>query len=186
MGLDNAQETIYICDGDKSLWKIKQEHFPNSKGILDWTHISRNLSRALAFIEDEKKHKRKTKQLKSLLYHGNTQKTLSLLNRLILQQQKDNLPPKQLEALVEFKGYLENNQDYIIDYEKAKNDGYLISSSVMESTINTIAANRLKKNRSRKWIRAGADGVSRVITAIKNNEWEKVWNHIYTQEYNQN
>lgn len=140
MGLDTAQETIYICDGDKSLWKIKQEHFPQAKGILDWRHISRNLSRALAFIEDEKKRKRKTKQLSSLLYHGNTQKTLSLLNRLIQQQQRDNLPPKELEALVEFKGYLENNQAYIIDYEKARIDGYFISSSVMESTINTIAS----------------------------------------------
>jgi hypothetical protein len=56
----------------------------------------------------------------------------------------------------------------------------------MESTINSIASHRLKKNRSRKWIRAGADGVSRVITAIKNNEWDKVWNHIYTQDYSQN
>lgn len=186
MGLDTAQETIYICDGDKSLWKIKQEHFPLSKGVLDWTHISRNLHKALALIEDEKKRKTKTKQLKSLLYHGNIQRTLSLLNRLIHKQQKNNESDEKLEPLVEFKGYIENNQDYIIDYEKASSDGYLISSSVMESTINAIAANRLKKNRSRKWIRAGADGVSRIITAIKNNEWERVWNHIYTQDYSQN
>jgi hypothetical protein len=99
---------------------------------------------------------------------------------------KDGQSPERLENLVEFKGYIENNRDYIIDYEKASSDGYLISSSVMESTINAIAANRLKKNRSRKWIRAGADGVSRVITAIKNNEWDRVWNHIYTQDYSQN
>jgi hypothetical protein len=186
MGLDTAKEVIYICDGDKSLWKIKQEHFPNSLGILDWTHISRNLYKAMLQIEDEKKRKTKTKQLKSLLYHGNTQKALSLLNKLIHKQQKNNELDEKLEPLVEFKDYIENNRDYIIDYEKASNDGYLISSSVMESTINTIAANRLKKNRSRKWIRAGADGVSRIITAIKNNEWEKVWDHIYTQEYSQN
>lgn len=186
MGLDNAQETIYICDGDKSLWKIKQEHFPSSLGILDWTHISRNLRRALTLIEDEKKRKTKTKQLKSLFYHGNTEKALSILNRLLLRQQRRGLPPKEIESLAEFKGYIENNRDYIIDYEQTRASGYLISSSVMESTINTIASNRLKKNRSRKWIRAGADGVSRVITAIKNNEWEKVWNYIYTQDYSQN
>ncbi|MBI4946744.1 MAG: hypothetical protein HY840_10115 [Bacteroidetes bacterium] len=187
MGLDTAQETIYICDGDKSLWKIKQEHFPSALGILDWTHISRNLSKALSLIEDEGKRKAKTKQLKSLLYHGNTEKALKLLNRLIRQQQKiPKQPQEKIDCLVEFKGYLENNQAYIIDYEKARADGYLISSSVMESTINTIAANRLKKNRSRKWIRTGADGVSRVITAIKNNEWERVWNHIYSQNYSQN
>lgn len=63
MGLDQTKETIYICDGDKSLWKIKQEHFLSSLGILDWTHISRNLHRALVIIEDEKKRKVKTKHL---------------------------------------------------------------------------------------------------------------------------
>ena len=186
MGLDNAKETIYICDGDKSLWKIKQEHFPNSKGILDWTHISRNLHKAMLAMEDERKRNTKTKQLSSLLYAGNTARTLSLINRLIIKLRKDGQSPERLENLVEFKGYIENNRDYIIDYEKARADGYLISSSVMESTINAIAANRLKKHRSRKWIRAGADGVSRVIVAIKNNEWDKVWNHIYTQGYSQN
>lgn len=186
MGLDTAKEVIYICDGDKSLWKIKQEHFSNAKGILDWTHISRNLHRALALIEDEKKRRNKTKQISSLLYSGNTEKALFLLNRLIGKLQRDNQPAERLKDLLEFKGYIENNQDYIVDYDKLRRDGYLISFSVMESTINTIAANRLKKNRSRKWIRAGADGISRVITAIKNNEWDKVWSHIYAQNYNQN
>jgi hypothetical protein len=137
-------------------------------------------------IEDEKKRKTKTQQLKSLLYHGNTEKALSSLHRLIRQEQKKQQPNNKSEYLTEFKGYIENSRDYIIDYEKAQTAGYLISSSVMESTINTIAANRLKKNRSRKWIRPGADGVSRVITAIKNNEWERVWNHIYTQDYTKN
>lgn len=186
MGLDTAKEAIYICDGDKSLWKIKQEHFSNAKGILDWTHISRNLHRAMLVIEDDRKRRAKTKQLSSLLYLGSTETSLYLLNRLINKLQKDNQPAERLKNLLEFKGYIENNRDYIVDYEKFRQDGYLISSSVMESTINTIAANRLKKNRSRKWIRAGADGVSRIITAIKNNEWEKVWNHIYTQDYSQN
>lgn len=145
MGLDIVQEIIYICDGDKSLPKIKQEHFPQAKGILDWTHISRNLSRALALMDDEKKRKRKTKQLKSLLYHGNTEKALSCLNRLILKQQKEQPTCDKLEYLTEFKSYIENNRDYIIDYERAQTDGYFISSSVMESTINTVAANSLRR-----------------------------------------
>ena len=98
----------------------------------------------------------------------------------------DSYRGKGIQGILSVKPYIENSQDYIIDYEKARADGYLISSSVMESTINTIAANRLKKNRSRKWIRAGADGVSRLIVAIKNNEWDKVWNHIYSQDYSQN
>ena len=171
MGLDSAKELIYICDGDKSLWKIKKEHFPEAKGILDWTHISRNLGKAMLAIEDEGKRRAKIKEIKSLLYNGNIEKVLSKLNRLIKRLQKSNDAPDRLESLIEFRGYIENNRDYIIDYEKARADGYLISSSIMESTINTIASNRLKKHRSRKWIRAGADGISRIIVSMFNEDY---------------
>lgn len=55
MRLDTAKEIIYVCDGDKSLWKIKEEHFGEAKGMLDWDHISCNLNKALRIIEDKGK-----------------------------------------------------------------------------------------------------------------------------------
>lgn len=187
MGIERAKETIYICDGDKSLWKIKKEHFPDTKGILDWMHISRNLHKALRILEDKPKRKKKTKQLKHMLYHGHTEETLTLLNRLINQLKKESqVLERKLNLLTAFKDYIKNNQEYVINYAHARKNGYLISSSVMEGTINTIAANRLKKKRSRKWIRPGADSICRVITCIKNNEWDKTWNQIYHQNFSQN
>lgn len=49
-----------------------------------------------------------------------------------------------------------------------------------------IGANRLKKKRGRQGTRLGADGVTRVIACIKNNERNKVWNEIYTKNFHRN
>ena len=168
MGLDTAKEVVYVCDGDRSLWKIKEEHFEEAKGILDWDHISRNLNKALRVIEDKGKRKRRRKKIKNLLWEGEVGKSLSVLKRTIREEEK--LTPEdrgRLKHLVEFKGYIENNLEWTINYGQAREEGYYISSSIMESTINSIAANRLKKKRSRKWLRAGADSVSRIMVSIK-------------------
>lgn len=176
MGLDSAMELIYVCDGDKSLWKIKKEHFPTALGILDWNHISRNLHKAMLIIEDEPKRKRLAREISDLIWHGQITKPLSKLERLI----KEYSAHPEIDKLKEFKTYIENNREWIIDYEETKKRGYYVSSSIMEGTINTIAANRLKKRRSRKWLRVGADSVSRIISTIANNEFDSVWDQIYS------
>lgn len=187
MGLEQSKEVIYLCDGEKSLWDIKGKYFGEAKGILDWNHVSRNLHKSLVVMEDNEKRKAKSQEIGDLLYTGEVVKALEKIEKLIRRLQKqEGVSEKRLEKLKEFKGYIKNNQDYIIDYGKAKEEGYFISSSVMEATVNLIGANRLKKKRGRQWTRLGADGVTRVIGCIKNNEWNKVWNEIYTKNFHQN
>lgn len=53
-----------------------------------------------------------------------------------------------------------------------------MGSSIMESAINHLLAARLKKKRSRRWLRKGADSVARIITTIENGEWEHTWSQI--------
>lgn len=178
MGLEIAQETIYVCDGDRSLWKIKKEHFPAARGILDWNHISRNLHTAMLIIEDEQKRRKKSKKISDLLWHGKIRESLSILQRII--KETEGSRSVHIEKLKAFKKYIENNREWIINYEEARENGYYVGSSIMEGTINTIAANRLKKKRSRKWLRVGADSVARIITTMANNEFNSTWEKIYS------
>jgi hypothetical protein len=187
MGLEHAKEVIYLCDGEKSLWDIKGKYFAQAEGILDWNHVSRNLHQSLVVVEDNEKRKAKSQEIGDLLYMGEVKQGLEKIEKLIRKLEKqEGVSVKRVEKLVEFKGYIQNNQKYIIDYGKAREDGYFISSSVMEATVNLIGANRLKKKRGRQWTRLGADGVTRVIGCIKNNEWNKVWNEIYARNFHQN
>ncbi len=184
MGMSRTRELVYICDGAKTLWDIKREYFPEAKGILDWCHVQRNLQRSLVVMADDEKRRKKKKELRRLLYTGQSEKAVVVMGRLIQGLEKKKwVSKKRLKLLKDFQGYIENNRVYVINYRKAKAQGYLITSSVMEGTINIIGANRLKKRRSRKWSRVGADGVVRIITCLKNNEWEKTWNQIYAQKY---
>lgn len=156
-------------------------------GIWDWNHVSRNLHQSLVVMEDNDKRQAKSQEIGDLLYTGEVVKALETMEKLIRRLEKqEGVSEKRLEKLIEFKGYIKNNQDYIIDYGKAKEEGSFISSSVMEATVNLIGANRLKKKRGRQWTRLGVDGVTRVIGCIKNNEWNKVWNEIDARNFHKN
>jgi hypothetical protein len=34
-----TKETFFLSDGAKVLWRLKDEHFPNAEGCIDWFHI---------------------------------------------------------------------------------------------------------------------------------------------------
>lgn len=183
MGLERAEEVIFVSDGDRALWKIKEEHFPQAKGILDWNHISRRLTEALQLIEDEKLRERKREEISEFLWEGEVILALQRLESLISKEQRKPLssdPARRLEALIEFKDYIANNEPWIINYGEAQEGGYYIGSSIMESTINHLASHRLKKKKGRSWIRDGADAVARIIVTLHNHEWDHIWKQIYT------
>lgn len=180
MGIDQAQEVFFFADGEACLWGIKKEYFPQAIGILDWNHLSRNLSKALRIIADPKQRDKIREELSELLWRGNSRQALDRLSRLIAKEQKNLSPEKQqkFEALQDFNTYLHNNQDWIVDYQSYQERGYYIGSSIVESTVNHLGAFRLKKKRARQWTRQGADAMARLITVIKNREFDHYWKQI--------
>lgn len=120
------------------------------------------------------------KELSSLLWRGQTSLALERLESLLARSQRNLSPEKEqkLEALKAFKSYVQNNQDWIIDYETYQKRGYYIGSSIVESTVNHLGSFRLKKKRSRQWTRQGADAMSRLLVTIKNKELDTYWKQI--------
>lgn len=180
MGIDQAQEVFFFADGEACLWDIKKEYFPQAIGILDWNHLSRNLSKALRIFSDPQQRDKIRQELSELLWRGNSQQALAQLSKLIAKEQKNLSPEKEqkFKALQDFKTYTHNNQDWIVDYQSYQERGYYIGSSMVESTVNHLGAFRLKKKRARQWTRQGADAMARLITVIKNRELEHYWKKI--------
>ncbi|MBI4358259.1 MAG: ISKra4 family transposase [Candidatus Omnitrophica bacterium] len=180
MGVDQAKEVFFFADGERCLWDIKKEYFPQAIGILDWNHISRNLSKALRIIADRKQRDEIRQKLSEFLWRGDSQQTLAELSKLIVKEQKSLSPEREqkLKELKDFKTYIQNNQEWIVDYESYQQRGYYIGSSIVESTVNHLGAFRLKKKRARQWIRQGADSMARLITVIKNRELDHYWKQI--------
>lgn len=181
--VEEAGEVIFTADGEKALWKIKEDRFPQALGILDWNHLSRKLTEALGLIESCAERKKKAEKIRGFLWDGKIDEALRGLKCLETREsQKKDLGERQrkhLGKLQEYIVYVENNRPWIIDYAKAASQGFFIGSSIMESGINHMLANRLKKKRSRQWTRKGADSVARIVTTIANGDWQETWSKIY-------
>jgi hypothetical protein len=180
--IEEAGQVIFTADGEKALWKIKEERFPEALGILDWNHLSRKLTEALGVIESSSTRKEKTEAIREWLWKGQTEEALGKLKRLETQEsKKKDLTERQikrLKKLQEYRSYVEENKPWIIDYSKAHEEGFFVGSSIMESGINHMLANRLKKKRGRQWTRKGADSVARIVTTIANGDWQETWSKI--------
>jgi len=77
------------------------------------------------------RRRRLSKEISDLLWHGKITKPLSILEAII-REYHDN---PDINRLIEFKTYIENNREWIIDYEEARNNGYYVGSSIMEGAI---------------------------------------------------
>lgn len=180
--VEKAGRVIFTADGEKALWKIKEDRFPQALGILDWNHLSRKLTEGLVVIESRSEREKETEKIRSFLWEGKVDEALKDLKRLEAREsKKEDLGERQrkhLGTLHEYIEYVENNRPWIIDYEKAASQGLFIGSSIMESGINHMLANRLKKKRGRQWTRKGADSVARIVTTIANGDWQETWSKI--------
>ncbi len=179
--IEEAHEVIFVADGEQALWDLKAERFPQARGILDWNHVSRKLTQALGVIDSPATRQQQTEQVRTLLWEGQAPAALRRLRRLHTQLAKKELSTsrkKRLEQLGDYIGYLDANRPWLINYAQAQQEGYFVGSSIMESAINHLLATRLKKKRSRQWLREGADSVARIITCIENGEWAHTWSQI--------
>jgi hypothetical protein len=66
----------------------------------------------------------------------------------------------------ELRGYIENNEDPLIDYGQRYRAGKPISSSRAEGTVNQLVNARMNKRRQMRWSPRGAHRVFQVRAAV--------------------
>ena len=66
----------------------------------------------------------------------------------------------------ELRGYLENNEDALIDYGRRYRAGQPISSSRAESTVNQLVNARMNKRRQMRWSPRGAHRLLQVRASV--------------------
>jgi hypothetical protein len=75
-----------------------------------------------------------------------------------------------LARLDEFIGYLENNQNFIVNYGDRYNHGEPITSSFVESAVNQVVSKRFVKRQQMAWRPAHAHGLLQMRTAVLNEQ----------------
>jgi hypothetical protein len=72
--------------------------------------------------------------------------------------------------VVEFKGYIKANQQYIVNYGDRYRNDETISSSFVESTVNEVISKRLVKRQQMRWTKPGAHQLLQVRIQVLNEE----------------
>jgi hypothetical protein len=167
-GLQANQEVTFLTDGGEEVRALTEQITPASEHVLDWFHITMRLTvlgqfaRGLAH-EDEHQGAALLKSLESIkwiLWHGNLVRAVDAVRRFAEDLDDLQLDNPQLRkfarAAHEFCVYIESNLDSLINYGERYRAGEPISSSIAESTVNTVISKRFAKRQQMQWTPRGA------------------------------
>src|SRR5689334_24412306 len=76
-------------------------------------------------------------------------------------------------------GYLERNQDALVDYAARRRRGEPISTAFVESAVNEIVARRMNKKQQMRWNRTTVQPFLDVRTAVLDGTLESVFREHY-------
>jgi hypothetical protein len=80
---------------------------------------------------------------------------------------------KLAAKLGECQTYIENNQDFIVNYGDRFRHGEPIASGFVESAVNQVIAKRFVKKQQMRWSDCNAHRLLQVRTAVLNDELRK-------------
>ena len=126
---------------------------------------------------------KKLEQVKWYLWHGNTYNALQKLDDLEFDlepvEEKGVVFNKLYLKVVEFKGYIKANQQYIVNYGDRYRNDETISSSFVESTVNEVISKRFVKRQQMRWTKAGAHQLLQVRILVLNKELRTTFGRWY-------
>ena len=166
-GVEGARKKAVLGDGAVWISQVAQEHFPHAKRILDLWHLEKRLSEALRSSLAEGEREVTRQRLKEKLRHGKAGEALSELKALWQTHPDDRLK--------EFMRYVENNAQWIVDYERLQAEGYPVGSGPTEKGVDIVINRRMKGRRGMRWRRRNADGIVSLRVLLLNGDWNVHW-----------
>jgi hypothetical protein len=174
-----AWDTEVLGDGAPWIWNLADEHFYDSRRVVDWYHATEHLAHAAGALHGEDDSPLKQRWLKE------HQQTLFEGQALLLAQTLQMLATGQTggvqEALLEQATYFENNQ-HRMNYLELREDGWLIGSGMVES-----GAKQFKHRFTgpgMRWSRSGAERLLPIRAAVMSHTFDDAWRAIYKSPSN--
>jgi transposase-like protein len=165
------QEQVVIADGAQWIKTETQKHFPQATCILDWPHLWRTMAKAVRAVATQREAEERwlhqqSKRLGNWLWKGQVQRASALL----LSWQKEHVGQRPIKSLQAALTYLENQHEWIGNYEKWKQQGYPVGSGIIERAV-AVVINRRMKRRGMSWLRPNATSIVALRVAFLNEEW---------------
>jgi len=160
--------------GDGADW-IKTEadlHFPQATQILDWPHLWRKIQAAIRAVGPGQSKVRRAwrkeqyEQLLPLLWQGHVDAALTHLQTL-----RPGPDCEPIEALEEALTYLENQRDWIGNYQQWQDAGYPVGSGLVERGVAVVINPRMKR-RGMRGLHVNATAVVALRVHLLNAQWD--------------
>ena len=181
-GMQFNQSLEFLSDGATNLQELQKYLSPLSGHYLDWFHITMKITVLKQYLkgmvktdeENGEQFQEYLEKIKWYLWHGNTYKALTYLERF---DDEVHLTENGYEHLggfkkhvADFAAYIRNNEPLIINYGERCRNGEIYTSSFAESTINEVVARRFCKKQQMQWTKKGAHSMLSARTKVLNGE----------------
>lgn len=148
-----------------------------------WEELDEDKAEIEATPPDRTEVEKELGRTKWHLWHGNVFQALASIKSLEFclsgYEDSDAGSKKLLKKVREFRGYIEANQNYIVNYGERYRHGETISSAFVESTVNQVISRRFVKKQQMKWKKEGAHLLMQVRTKVLNNELHETFQRWY-------
>ena len=157
---DLANEVVFVCDGARWIWNLIETYFPQAVQIVDWFHAEERLERVAedAFQKDQAKEW--LEDSLTALWHGDTAFVIRACENLASR----STPASQAVT------YFRNNA-HRMQYDRFRNNGYMIGSGTVESACKQIVTQRLKRSGA-QWNLQGAILTAKARAAWLSGDWK--------------
>jgi hypothetical protein len=174
-----SRPVICLMDGERALWDMKREHFPDAVGVLDLFHVLERLwavahcfhaegsDRARLYVEG---------RLRDLL-QGRVGYVIAGLRRRLNGGKLSGPKRKVIRSAVE---YLANNREHM-RYDEYLAAGYPIGSGVAEGACRHLVKDRMEQTGMR-WTVEGAQAMLHIRALYLNDQWDDYLEYRVKQE----
>jgi hypothetical protein len=177
-GMSKETEVICLADGAENCksiaYSVKNE-CASLIYILDWFHVAKKFQN----ISIPEEHRESLNKAKWHLWHGNPDQSLKTLKSLRAKIKEQSLKIK----LTKLATYIGNNKDGIVNYSERKNRNLVYTSTLAESTVNTLINERQKGQKKMQWSRDGAHNILQIRASINSKLFDQDWEKVEAQLY---
>ena len=173
LGMTKKTKVTGLSDGASNCWsviKTLEKYCFSMEYVLDWYHIKMKFDQLINRLEAP--YADRVESLKWQVWHGKSQEAVDKLGQLYIEL----LGTDYADKIHDLLKYLSNNISYLANYQLRKNNRLPYTSSIVESTIETLVNTRHKKKHKAQWSREGAHNVLQIRASRASSKWQEEWN----------
>ena len=180
-GMTLETKITALCDGASNCWSVVdalEGHCQSVERILDWHHIAMKFQNTRLGQEDLNE---RLSGAKWYLWNGLPDKAIERLQSIRDSLKDEQKKQDKVQVLLT---YIENNANFIVNYQKRQDSGLIFISQMAESTVESLINKRCKGQQHMRWSREGLHALLQVRAAVNSDDWSnRCMTHIMDSLY---